>query len=128
MKQGTKLIIVILIAILGLAAYSYVFKVYETKVETTTTVLFADNNSTVEIYSIPVDALGWRAPFRKVKTQFEVREGRDLVDIVSEDDPAGKLVLRAKDKTGKVSIYVKPALALLPTLVEINILPNLALK
>ena len=122
------LVIIILIAIIGLASYSYIFKIYETKVETSAQSLFADNNSTVIISVVPVNSFGWKAPFRKSKAAFEIREGKELVDIVSEDDSSGTLILHAKYKTGKVIVYVKPELALLPTLVEINIYPNLAME
>ncbi len=124
----TTLIILIVIAIIGLASYSYIFKIYETKVETSTLTLFADSNSKVTITAVPINALGWRAPFRKVKTHFEIYEGKDLIKIISEDNISGKLILQAKDKTGRVIIYVKPSLALLPTQVEINIYPNYAVK
>ena len=122
------LIISILIIIIGLASYSYIFKVYETKVETSTQSLYADNNSRVTITAVPINALGWRVPFRKVKTAFEISEGSKLVKIISEEDASGILILQAKDKTGRVIIYVKPSLALLPTQVEINIYPNYALE
>jgi len=116
----------IIILIIALAAYSYIFKIYETKVESSARNLFADNNSTVIITAVPIDALGMKAPFRKVSSKFEIREGNVLVDIISEDNYSGKLILRAKNKIGKVIIYVKPELSLLPTLIEINIYPNLA--
>ena len=122
------LVIIILIAIIGLASYSYIFKIYETKVETSAQSLFADNNSTVIISVVPVNSFGCKAPLRKSNAAFEIREGKELVDIVSEDDSSGTLILHAKYKTGKVIVYVKPELALLPTLVEINIYPNLAME
>ena len=124
----TILIILVLFVIIVLASYSYIFKIYETKIETSTQTLFADNNSRATITAVPVNALGWRAPFRKVKTEFEIYEGRDLVKIISEDSTSGILILQAKDKTGKVIILVKSALALLPTQIEIKIYPNYAMR
>ncbi len=120
------LVIVILIVIIGLASYSYIFKIYETKVETSAQSLFADNNSKAIITAVPINALGLRVPFRKVRTRFEIYEGRSLVHVISEDEHSGKLILQAKDKSGKIIIFVKPELALLPTMIEINIYPNFA--
>lgn len=122
----SKLVYLIIIIIIALASYSYLFKIYETRIETSTNSLFADNNSSVTITAVPVNAFGMRVPFRKVITNFQIREGNNLVTIVIQDNFAGKLVLRAKDKVGKVVIYAKPELSLLPTLIEINIYPNQA--
>jgi len=126
-QNGKRLtIIVSLVLIVILFFYYYVFNIYETTVETWPKNLFADNSSTVNISINPVNAFGFKIPFRKIYGSFEITGGKHLVDIVKEDDINGILTLRAKNKVGKVIIYVKSKYSFLPSLVEINIYPNTA--
>jgi hypothetical protein len=112
--------------IIILSVFYYVFNVYETEIETEPKNLFADNRSVIVISIYPVNALGYKIPFRKINAGFEIKEGRDLIEIVKEDDKNGCMVLRAKNMTGKVIIYIKSKYSLLPSLVEINVYPNTA--
>ena len=125
-NPGIILIFVVVLLIVSLAGYYYIFNIYETVIETSSKSLFADGHSTITITVVPVNALGWKVPFRNVSSNFEIREGRDLVNILYEDKNSGKLILQAKHRTGTISIYVKSKYSLLPSLVEINIVPNFA--
>ncbi len=120
------LFLVLMIA--GLLVYYYLFNIYEVTFSVHPKDLYADGQSTVTIKVVPLNALGSRALFRKSPAEFSIRKGRDLVDVVKIDDAEGTMVLRAKNTAGKVIVYVKPKHALLPSPVEINIYPNLALK
>jgi hypothetical protein len=126
-KHGKILIVFISLSlIIILSVFYYVFNVYETEIETGPKELFADNHSVATITVYPVNALGFRIPFRKINADFEIKEGKDLIEIVKEDTKNGIIVLRAKNRTGKVVIYVKSKYSLLPLLVEINVYPNTA--
>lgn len=126
-KNGKILVVFISLSlIIILSVFYYVFNVYETEIEIKPKDLFADNHSVTTISIYPVNALGLRIPFRKINAGFEINEGKDLVEIVKEDDRSGCIVLRAKNKTGKVVVYVKSKYSLLPSLIEINVYPNTA--
>ncbi|MDR3627807.1 MAG: hypothetical protein P4L45_13280 [Ignavibacteriaceae bacterium] len=126
-KNGKILVVFISLSlIIILSVFYYVFNVYETEIEIKPKELFADNHSVTTISIYPVNALGLRIPFRKINAGFEINEGKDLVEIVKEDDRSGCIVLRAKNKTGKVVVYVKSKYSLLPSLIEINVYPNTA--
>ncbi len=116
--------IIILIAIFS--GYYYIFNIFETVIQVNPPNLFADNHSTTSIEVIPINALGWKAPFRNVSADFTIIEGQELIEIIFEKKKEGKIKLRAKNITGKVTINVKPEYSLLPSLIEINIYPNLA--
>jgi hypothetical protein len=126
-KNGKKVTIVIsLFLIIIVFICYYIFNIYETIIETEPKNLFADSRSVVNISISDVNALGFKVPFRKIFGSFEITEGKDLVDIIKENDKNGSLSLRAKNRTGKVVIYVKSKYSFLPSLVEINIYPNTA--
>ncbi len=118
----------LVLLIISFALYQYVFGIYEVTYTLTPEKLFADNQSTVTLKAIPINSFGWEAPFRNAHTKFEITEGQDLVNIVSEDFAAGILVLQAKNNTGKVVVLIHSKYALLPSSIEITIYPNFALN
>ncbi len=109
-----------------LLAYYYIFNIYEVTYSVKPKVLYAENSSKVEISTIPLNALGTKVPFRCSYTVFNIREGRELVEKISENCNRGKLILRTKNKTGKIVIFIKSNHAILPSSIEIKIYPNLA--
>ena len=119
------IIIFLSIAIIGLFLYQYVLNIYEVEIHVNPQNLYADNQSTLTINAIPINSFGMKAPFRDSPATFEIREGKDLVEIVTENEQQGFLTLQSKNRTGKVIVFVKPKYALLPSSVEIEILPNL---
>ena len=127
-KPQIYIVIILLLMIFGLLAYYYLFNIYEVTFSVSPKDLYADGESTVTIKVTPLNALGFKALFRSSPAEFSIQDGRELVDIVREDTSEGTLVLRAKDKTGIVTVIIKPLHALLPSQVEINIYDNLALK
>ena len=58
------LIIVLSVFIAVVSIYHYVFSIYEVTYKITPEKLYADNKSTMVIEVMPVNALGWKAPFR----------------------------------------------------------------
>ncbi len=118
------IIFVALIILAALFSFLYVFNIYEVTYLVNPPSLFANNESTVTISSEPINAFGWRAPFRNAPADFNIKEGSDLIEIMFEDNHKGILKLKAKNKHGKIVIYIKSKYALLPSAVEINIYPR----
>ncbi|MEO8399702.1 MAG: hypothetical protein ABI550_07805 [Ignavibacteriaceae bacterium] len=116
----------LIFAILGFFIYQYIFSIYEVTYLIKPEKLFADNHSTVSILAEPLNSFGLKAPFRNSYTDFEITEGEELIEVILEDKETGKLIIKAKDKTGKVVIHIKTKYALLPSSVEILIYPNAA--
>jgi hypothetical protein len=100
----------------------YVFNVYGDIINKQPENLFADYNSTIKIEVIPVNAFGWKIPFRKSSAEFNFIEGEKLVDIVEVDNQNGFIILKSKTDPGRVEISVKSKYSLLPNLVIIEIL------
>jgi len=120
------LIAVLLSVIIILFGYQYLFSIYEVEISVEPAVLYADNKSVCTIQTIPLNSFGIKAPFRKASAEFEIKEGRELIEIIELDEKNGILKIKAAEKTGTVIIYVKPEKAILPSSIEIKIFPNLA--
>lgn len=127
MKRGNPVIyisILIIILILGFFIYQYLIKIYESTVKVEPRNLFADNQSTLTISVVPLNAFGSKALFRNSPAEFEIIEGGSLVKIQLLDNENGLLILKAKSETGKVAVKIKSKHSLLPMMVEIMIQPN----
>ena len=105
-------------------SFLYIFNVYEVTYSVIPRNLYADSKSTVTISIKPVNAFGWKTPFRNATANLIIKNGKELIDILSEDINKGILILRAKNKQGKIIVYIKSDYALLPSTLEINILPE----
>jgi hypothetical protein len=105
-------------------SFLYIFNIYEVNYTVKPQSLFADSESVVTISSIPINAFGRKAPFRKAPADFIIREGKELIDIIAEDSSKGILILKAKNKSGKIVVHAKSRYALLPSSFEINIYPK----
>lgn len=119
-------IILIYLAILFIAViliYFFMYNIYGSIIKKSTDYLYADYKSEIIIEVIPINALATKALFRKSSAKFEIIDGNNLVDIINMDEEKGLLKIRAKDKTGKVSIKIKSQHSLFPELLEIEILP-----
>lgn len=119
------IVLAILFLIAVLFSYQYFFGIYEVTFSVDPKVLFADNNSSTTITVVPVNAFGWRPPFRKSPATFRIVEGEELVQIISDRSSEGVLIIKAKDKPGKVVIHIKSEHSLLPSNIEIIIEPNM---
>ena len=128
MKYRIFIISLAILLIIAFAVYYYVFNIYEVTVKVTPPNLFADNSSRITIRVIPINALGKRAPFRSVNAKFIITQGKDLIDVIEQDENNGILILRSKGKEGKVIIIVKSKYSLLPTEVDIHVVANYAEK
>lgn len=117
------LIISIIIIILAIAVWQYVLAVYEVRFEVNPNQLYADNESELIIEAVPINSLGFRAPFRYAEINYNFEFGNNLVEV-EEYLEEGKLKVKAKDRDGIVSIFIKSTYSLMPTKIEIIINSN----
>lgn len=106
--------------------WQYVFNIYEVTYSLSQEVLYADGASSVTIECIPLNAFGKRTPWRKAPAHFEITSGGDKVEIIKNDPDRGVLVIKALNQSGSVTVRVKSKFSLLPTEINIEIMPNAA--
>jgi len=127
MKKPQMYIVILVVSlILSLIAYHYLISIYEVTISVNPKILYTNSQSAVTTSVIPINALGKKAWFRKAYTDFDITEGKDLVDIVSINNKNGELTLRARNKPGMVVVNVKSRYALFPSSIEIPVYPDLA--
>ncbi len=124
-RNSIFLIIILLTAVLAFGIYNYLISIYEVIYTADPPELFADNKSITIISAVPVNALGWKALFRNVDVDFEISQGKELVEIVKQDNPNGRLILKSKNLPGEVQIIAASRFSLLPTLITVKLKPNL---
>lgn len=130
MNLNTKLAVIVIsfivVFVILFILWHYVYNIYEVSYNVSSQNLYADNQSTVRINAVPVNALGFKAPGRKVEAEFSITEGKELVEIIDYRPDIGTIELKALDKAGTVTIQMKSRFTLMPTLIEITILSNTA--
>ena len=124
-KAFLYIVIILVLLIAAFAVYNYLVSIYEVIYTVEPKNLYADNKSEVTLTAVPLNGLGKKAWFRKAGAVYTLIEGRDLVQVVENDVSAGMMILRAKGKSGTVRITAKSPLALFPSPIVINIIPNL---
>lgn len=117
-------IVLLIIIIAALFVYQYLINIYEVTVLVEPKELFADNQSQLTIMTIPLNSMGRKAWFREAPAEFNIKEGKDLIEIVLADSESGVLMIKSKSNTGIVILEIKSKYSLLPILVEITIYPN----
>lgn len=126
MKRGGLISIILMILLItAFVIYNYLISIYEVIYQVTPETLFADGRSEIKITAVPLNGIGSKALFRVAEAEYTINEGHDLIDIVKYDKTTGILILRAKNSTGIVNITAKSAYALLPSIIKINIYPNI---
>ena len=125
-KTELVIIISLLALIIILAGYHYLFHIYEIDYRVIPKNLYADYKSEVTIEVIPLNSLGFRAPFRDPKASIIIEEGNSLVQVAGYSDDKSSITLRALGETGIVTIRIKSEYAIFPSLIEIKIFPSAA--
>jgi hypothetical protein len=129
MRSGNIVTVIVIITVLILLlVYQYVFSIYEVTYSVKPENLYADNTSTVTIAAVPLNSFGKEAPFRSASVNFEIKEGSELVEILSQNPDDGFMILKAKGGTGTVVILARSSKALLPSLIEVSVYPSIALN
>jgi hypothetical protein len=114
---------IILVLLILILTYYFLYNIYGDEVRKQPGNLFADVSSTMSIQIVPINALGWKAIFRKSSASFEILEGNELIDILSIDKLNGEIKIQSKGKDGVVMIKIQSEHSLLPEYVEVQILP-----
>ena len=99
----------------------YVFNVYGDIIIKQPDNIYAEHSATIKITVIPVNAFGWKIPFRKSDAEFVIIKGESIVEIIEENRPQGFITLHSKGIPGIVEISVKSRFSLFPNLVTFEI-------
>ncbi|MFO7525773.1 MAG: hypothetical protein R6W68_09990 [Ignavibacteriaceae bacterium] len=121
-RKNILIILIPVIVLIVIFLSLYVLNVYGDVIIRDPENLFADHNSIIKIEVVPVNAFGWKIPFRKSRAEFEFIEGENLIEVIEIDNQNGFIKLRSKSEPGRVEISVKSRYSLLPNLVIIEIL------
>jgi uncharacterized protein with von Willebrand factor type A (vWA) domain len=111
-------IVVLLLFAVSFFVYYFIFNIYELtyKVE----IKRSTENTSIIIKSIPLNSFGKKAIFRNAPANFEIKEGRKLVEIQEENFGKGYFVIITKEKNGFVSIDASSEYALFPSVLRIS--------
>ncbi|MGH2575371.1 MAG: hypothetical protein ACRDFC_06695, partial [Ignavibacteria bacterium] len=82
-----------------------VFTTSYLKVDLNPEFLFLDSHSEIVIQVYPVNLLGFSTPFKKISVGFDVVEGKNLVELMSNPD-FQSAVVRSKGKEGEAVIAI----------------------
>ncbi len=118
-KTQIFIFIILVIIILATCVYYFIFNIYEVTYSVRPKHLVADSQSTLSICTIPINALGIQVPFRYAPANFQIVEGRNLIIVIERNNRKGKLILRAKGKSGIVLVQVNSDYSLFPSTITI---------
>jgi len=105
--------------------WQYVFSIYEVFYKTEPEYLYISGDAELKVESVPLNALGFRAPFRNSPFTYEWESGKELVEIVKDASAEGFLILKSTGRAGTAVLKVKGKFALLASIIEIRIAANL---
>ena len=106
----------------GFILYYFIFNIYEIEVTVSPKIVFADPSCEIQIEIKPINALGWKVPFRTETGNFKIVKGINIVEIIKVKEDVGMFILRSKGIEGIVGIYIESDFSLFPTYVEISLL------
>lgn len=121
----TTLVIVALLLLSALFLWLYLFNIYEVKVIVSHEYLLVHERSKIEVEVIPLNSLGRKAAFRKVKAKFTVEEGEELIENIIVNSYSNKALIKPNGKLGNIVILVEADYGLFPTRVEIPVIENI---
>ncbi len=105
--------------------WQYVFQIYEVRFQLNSDVYFANEASEIKIVAVPLNSFGYKAPFRKVKTEYRIEKGKDLVKVLLIDNKNGILILQTTLLSGEVEVIATTNKTIFPNIIRIKINPNL---
>lgn len=124
MKPGFVLLTVIIVLLLAFSIWQYVFMIYEVKFVQEPEEVFAEEGTVFELKAQPLNSFGKKVWFRSVSAEYEVVEGKHLVEKLSENIEEGTVRFKSNLLPGKVIINAKSKFSLFPTQIEVNILSS----
>jgi hypothetical protein len=120
----TFILLFILLVLAGITIHHFIFSIYEVNIVVYPEVVFADPSTEIKVIVKPINAMGLDVPFRTVKAKFNILDGDDLIIIKSVDEDNGFILLQSTGTEGKVGIYIESEFSLLPSYIEVKIVPR----
>lgn len=124
-SKAIYLILVLLFLIVLLFVWQYCIVIYEVTYSVQPSVLYADNQTTATIKTVPLNSFGNKAWFRNSAAEFEFIEGEELIEVIELNNSEGLLVIKAKLDTGNVVLRIKSEHSLFPSMIEIPVKLNI---
>ena len=123
MKRRTVIYISIfaIFVLCALFFYNYIYSIYEVKYDITNPILFCDSKSATVIKAFGINALGYKITFRNIKVDYEILEGKELIEIINDAIWKGELKIKARRECGLVIVRAKSEFSLFPAIIEIPI-------
>ena len=106
---------ILVLFLAGFIPYYFIFNIYEIEVTVSPKIIFADASCEIQIEIKPVNALGWKVPFRTATGKFKI------VEIIKVNENVGMLILRSKGIDGIVGIYIESVFSLFPSYVKVSL-------
>lgn len=109
------------LALVGIFLKMYLFEIYEVRAEFSKTNITAGDQQELVLKVIPLNAFGFKAPFRSVPATVEITSGSDLAtfdDITSE---SGIFIFHSGWRSGTVEIKISSKYSLFPMIVTFTI-------
>lgn len=115
---------ILVLFLVGFILYYFIFNIYEIEVTVSPKIVFADPSCEIQIEIKPINALGWKVPFRTATGKFKIVKGNNIVEIIKVKEDVGMFILRSRGIEGIVGIYIESVFSLFPSYVEVSLQPK----
>ncbi len=112
---------ILILSLAGFILYYFIFNIYEIEVTVSPKMVFADPSCEIQIEIKPINAMGWKVPFRTATGKFKIVKGNNIVEIIKVKEDIGMFILRSKGIEGIVGIYIESDFSLFPSYVEVSL-------
>ena len=125
---GKKLIVYLIsLLIIFIAAYGvwyFLFNIYEVKCKINFVKELQNGERLYVVECLPLNLLGGKAPFRNLDLDFEIEEGKSLIEV-HERKSNSELFFTSLKKSGKIVFILTTKLSLFPQKLEFDLADNL---
>jgi hypothetical protein len=104
---------------IGIFSWFYLFNIYEVKIAVTPNQFVLAPNSEIEIKVIPLNSFGAKAFMRNISADFEIAEGKKLVEI--SEQTLDRIILKSIGELGRVEVLVTPQYGMFPSKLKFDI-------
>ena len=73
---------ILILSLAGFILYYFIFNIYEIEVTVSPKMVFADPSCEIQIEIKPINAMGWKVPFRTATGKFKIVKGNNIVEII----------------------------------------------
>ena len=118
------LISVLIILIAAYGVWYFFFNIYEVKYKINFIKNLSGSERLYEAESIPLNLFGSKVPIRTLDFDFEIVEGKSLIEI-QEREKKCELYFTSSKSSGKIVLILKTKLSLFPQKMEFDLTDNL---